>query len=192
MVSKKIVFSAAAALIMAAGLLLALMYLDHKRDRAMRRVGEPPFGYTWSVSADIASYQRILDQIEQLKQGMITSGANLVACPAILDLDWRDPFIRQARLVITAGFYGPNAPEKFVLLYDGPVADSIILRVPAGVPLSGVPAVQAVLKDSLRHESWATKTTYDFACDGRPLRIRLHGPAVRSPSQPEAIEIVRQ
>jgi hypothetical protein len=169
----------------------ALFAWDRARSLASRHTVDPAFGYLWDVAPDSLAFERVVADLDRPPADHVVR-ANAKACPAILDVDRRDPFIREARLVIQAFSYaGPTQSGTFTL-YDGPVMDAINLRVPGGADVGGTPKAYAVVPRHLRSTYWITKNSFDLTCDGRPLRIRLHGPAAVTSAQPDAIQVLRQ
>jgi hypothetical protein len=174
------VLSSIAAMLIGGLALLGLMALDRARVLASRGIVYPPFGYNWQVSPDPESFLRVVAELDARRPDGAERKLELTACPAILDLDWRDPFIRQARLVIGVFSYQGLWVEDTITLYDSPVPDAIVIHVPVDRDIGGNPKARAVVADALHHESWITKNVFDLACDGSLLCIRLHGPAAVS------------
>jgi hypothetical protein len=175
--------------------LVALLAWDRARTLAARSIVDPAFGYVWDVAPDAQAFERVVADLDRSPADHVVR-ADAKACPAILDVDRRDPFIREARLVIQAfsGSFSHAGPTESgtITLYDGPVMDAIDLRVPGGADVGGTPRAYAIVPQHLRSTYWITKNSFDLTCDGRPLRIRLHGPAVVSSAQPDAIQVLRQ
>jgi hypothetical protein len=170
--------------------LVALFAWDRARSLALRDTVEPTIGYWWDVAPDAFGFERVVADLDK-SLGDNVERADTKSCPAILEVDQRDPFIREARLIIEVFSYaGPTESGTFTL-YDGPVADAIDLRVPGGADVGGTPTAHAIAQQHLRSTYWVTKNAFDLTCDGRPLRIRLHGPAAVSSAQPDAIQVLR-
>jgi hypothetical protein len=164
---------------------VAVFLWDRQRSLAIRDTVDPAFGYFWDVAPDALAVERIVAELDKSLADRVAK-ADMKVCSAILEVDQRDPFIRDARLVIEA-----FSSDQTLTLYDGPVMDAIDLRIPSGADVSGTPKAYAIAPQHLRSTYWITKNSFNFACDGRPLRIRLHGPAAISSAQPDAIQILR-